>query len=123
MCWISAQFPPRIIAGSCGPSTIGLASPGALPAQSPSISISSNSVALTAFFAGSKVIPHLPRTSLQLNDSISIGVDLQKNGSLLSVLPDTMAYMEVVAVNANGTTVPQSQFAEYISISPSAIPV
>ncbi len=27
ICWIKAQFPPRILAGSCGPSTIGLSSP------------------------------------------------------------------------------------------------
>ena len=96
MCWIKAQFPPRILAGSCGPSTIGLENPDTQPSQSPSVLISTNTVALTAFYAGSRLIPHLPRSSLQLRDSITIDIDLQKNGKLLSVLPGTIAHLEVI---------------------------
>ncbi len=96
MCWIRSQFPPRILAGSCGPSTIGISSPLAIPVRSPSSLISENNVALTAFYLGSRVIPHMPRSSLQLRDAITINLDLQKNNSTLSVLPDTVAHLEVI---------------------------
>ncbi len=79
ICWINAQLPPRIVAGSCGPSTIGLPSPHVTPSQSPSLLISTNTTALTSFYAGSRVVPHLPRSSMQLNDSITLDLDLQKN--------------------------------------------
>jgi hypothetical protein len=118
MCWIKAQFPPRILAGSCGPSSIGITSPNVTESQSPSISISSNSIALTAFFAGSRVIPHLPRTSLQLRDTIAIDLDLQKNNTLLNALPDTTAHLEIVSLNAGGANIASSKFADYISIAP-----
>ncbi len=96
MCWIKAQLPPRILAGSCGPTTIGLPSPQLAPSNSPSLQISTNTGALRAFYAGSSVIPHLPRSSMQLRDSITVDLDLQKNGKLLSVLPSTEAHLEIV---------------------------
>ena len=40
MCWIKAQFPPKIMAGSCGPSSIGLATPPYNYVESPSDQIS-----------------------------------------------------------------------------------
>lgn len=96
MCWIRSQFPPRILAGSCGPSTIGIGSPLTTQVQSPSPLILINNIALSAFYIGSRVIPHLPRSSLQLMDGITINLDLQKNNALLSVLPGTVAHLEII---------------------------
>lgn len=118
MCWIKTQFPPRILAGSCGPSTIGIASLGTTPSQSPSLAISTSSTALAAFFAGSRVIPHLPRTSLQLRDTLSIDVDLQKNNTTLTALPDTTAHLEIVSMNAGRASIAAFKFGDYVTIAP-----
>ena len=47
MCWIRAQLPPRILAGSCGPSTIGLEAPNSQQPLSPGQSIVTDTGALT----------------------------------------------------------------------------
>ncbi len=78
MCWIKAQFPPRIIAGACGPITIGMESPFSQPLTSPSQAASANKTALLAFYTGAQLVPHIPRSSLQLSDSISIDMNLRK---------------------------------------------
>jgi hypothetical protein len=83
MCWIRAQFPPRILAGSCGPSTIGLASPGSIVPLAPPLAASTDSGALTAFYTGSVLIPHMERSSIRLTDTLPITVSLTKNNTPL----------------------------------------
>ena len=100
MCWIKAQFPPRILAGSCGPSTIGLASPSSRPLLSPGQSIVTDTGALTQFYSGSQLIPHLPRSSIGLRDSIVVDLHLLKDNIPLGTLPNTEAHLEIVS----GTT-------------------
>ncbi len=120
MCWIKAQLPPRILAWSCGPSTIGLPNTQSTPIYPPSFLISSNTTALTAFYAGSRVIPHLPRASLQLSDSITIDFDLQKNWQLLGVLPSTEAHLEIVRGTAWGTNITSADLWNYLNITPNS---
>jgi hypothetical protein len=85
MCWIRAQFPPRILAGACGPSTIGLASPLSVPPVAPSLSISTDSGALTAFYSGSVLIPQMDRSSMRITDTLPITVSISKNNTPLIV--------------------------------------
>ena len=97
MCWIRAQFPPRILAGSCGPSTIGLESPSSQSPISPGQSIVTDTGALTQFYSGSQIIPHLPRSSMGLRESISIDLRIIKNNTPLGILPGTEAHMEIIS--------------------------
>jgi hypothetical protein len=85
MCWIRAQFPPRILAGACGPSTIGLASPLSVPPVAPPLATSTDSGGLTAFYTGSIIIPQMDRSSMHLTDSLSIMVSISKNNIPLTV--------------------------------------
>lgn len=78
---------------------------------------------MNAFYAGARVIPHLPRSSLQLTDSTTIDLSLQKNDTYLSVLPDTMAYIEVKKITADGKNISLDNSSEYISVSPDGVPV
>ena len=50
ICWINKQLPPKILAGSCGPTTIGLSS-DRLPTKSPSIDTITNTGAITEFYS------------------------------------------------------------------------
>ncbi len=102
MCWIKAQFPPRILAGSCGPSIIGLDSRSTTLPIFPAANMASDTGALTTFYAGSRLIPHLPRSSMQPRESISIEFSLQKNNTPITVLPGTIAHMEIISGIANG---------------------
>jgi hypothetical protein len=90
MCWIKAQFPPRIIAGACGPITIGLESPFSQPLSTPSQAVSANTNALIAFYSGAQLVPHISRSSLQLSDSISIDINLRKGDRHLVTPVDTV---------------------------------
>lgn len=46
MCWIKAQFPPKITAGSCSPTKIGISNPNNSVHISPPEQIKYDSVAL-----------------------------------------------------------------------------
>lgn len=85
MCWIRAQFPPRILAGACGPSTIGLAAPLSVSPIAPPLIVSADSGALTAFYTGSILIPHMERSSMRLTDTLPIMVSISKNNTPLIV--------------------------------------
>ncbi|MBC7503535.1 VCBS repeat-containing protein [Candidatus Gracilibacteria bacterium] len=123
MCWIKAQFPPRILAGSCGPSTIGLDPPRTSPLVSPGDSLATDTGALTVFYAGSRLIPHLPRSSMQLSDSITVDFTLQKADTILGSLPGTTAYLEIISGTSGGKKIEKSDLQNYLDISPSNLTV
>lgn len=118
MCWIQKQLPPRILAGSCGPSTIGLESGSQQNVVSLAASGTSNPTAIDAFYAGASIIPHLPRSSLRLRDSISINLDIQKGDKILAALADTVGYIEIVrATDSAGVLIPTTELSRYLSIA------
>ncbi|MBX9808982.1 hypothetical protein K2X92_01155, partial [Candidatus Gracilibacteria bacterium] len=123
MCWIKAQFPPRIIAGACGPITIGLESPFSQPLSTPSQAVSANTNALIAFYSGAQLVPHISRSSLQLSDSISIDINLRKGDRHLVTPVDTVGKLEIVRINSMGQVVPNSKYNEYVSIAPDTVTV
>ena len=134
MCWIKAQFPPKILAGSCGPTTIGITGTnadgsvvsdgaGSLPVSNIPVNIVNNTVGLQAFFTGGSLIAHMPRSSMQLQDSISIDLSLQKNNTILSTPLGSRAYLEIVSIKSNGANIEKTKFDQYITIAPSEVPV
>lgn len=121
MCWIKAQFPPKISAGSCSPTKIGISTSNNTVHISPPDQIKYDSVALAWFYAGSQLIPSLPRSSMNLNENITVNVSLQKNNSLVDVLPNTVAHLEVIWWVAWWNKIPSSELSKYLNISPSTI--
>ena len=99
MCWIKAQFPPKILAGSCTPTTIGLDSSNGKIQEAPPEKISQDPNALTNFYVGSKVMAHLPRSNMNLRDSITVDLSLQKDNKILTTIPDTIAHLEIENVS------------------------
>ena len=100
MCWIESQFPPRILAGSCSPSTIGIDSPFSGVSTSPSSEIIQDSSALSLFYKDAQIVPHVPRSSIQLQDTITLDLHLQKGANYLASLPDTTAHLEIKNITA-----------------------
>lgn len=85
VCWMKNLLPPRITAGSCTTNTIGmnnsLTTLGLGNPVAPGHEENISGEKMGEYLAGSKLILHLPRTSLYTNDSIAVESYLVKNGS------------------------------------------
>ncbi len=123
MCWIKAQFPPKILAGSCSPTQIGISSPDKKVHNAPPDKIATDSVALTSFYAGWQLIASLPRSSMTLNESITVALNLQKNNAVLDVIPNTVAHLEVIWGIVWWSSIPISELSKYLNITPNVITV
>ncbi len=54
-------------------------------------------VGLQEFYTGARLIASMPRSSITLHDSITIDLTLQKKDTLLSSLPTSKAYLQMVS--------------------------
>ncbi len=77
--------------------------------------------ALTQFYTGAQLIPHLPRSSIGLRDSIAVDLSLVKNNTPLGILQNTEAHLEVVSGNIGGKNIPDTELPKYLSIAPSSV--
>ncbi len=88
MCWIKAQFPPKIMAWSCWDSTLGLSSSShdSSSLRSPTATMYGNESLMRDFYAWGELFYTTSRTNMGLNDTTEVQVWYAK-WWIQSVLP------------------------------------
>ncbi len=60
---------------------------------------------------------------MQLRENISIDFSLQKNDTLLGVLPGTIAHLEILSGTAGGKKIDKGELQKYLTLAPSSVSV
>ena len=60
---------------------------------------------------------------MQLRENTSIDFSLQKNDKLIGSLPNTTAYLEIIAGSSGGKKIEKSDLQKYLTLSPSSVNV
>lgn len=121
VCWIKTVKDIKIQAGSCGGDTIGMQK-----SDTPHISIPASVVKdaaqMRSFLDTTSLTTSLPRTVIRPFESITVSMDLTKDGGHIEMSQDAQISLKVISLTSDGKTIDPADVSNYIQIAPSVQP-
>lgn len=115
-CWIKNQLPPKILAGSCGPNTIGKHKH-----QLPTLNISHASESEQESIIRSentKVLPQFARKHLGYRETGNVSVSLQNDKNTIAFDSKVTARVKVLSLESDGKSIPVDQYSAFFRFNP-----
>ena len=108
-------MPPKISAGQCGTTTIGLNH--STRKNLKNFSDAEGVGTQKSILSGVKVISHFPQTTVSYFDSISFSSSLQNDAEIIVPQDGATARVEIISVESNGKKIDKADYENYFSIS------